>query len=198
MSPRTIPRTGHRGRRGPGRRVLAGVLVSLAALAGCGVRPTGVIIGGDPPRGAAAEQGTRPSGPLGTPLLPPPTGARPGDGTAATITLYLVRGGLPSPVTRPGGGLSPEDTLALLAAGPNGSERAQGLTSAVPRGAAPVSVSADPGGVTVTLPTPVGELSALAVRQIVCTAAAATTPPDRVRVTLVGAGRIAVRPDCPP
>jgi hypothetical protein len=149
-------------RTGLARRVLATGLVSLVAVAGCGVRPSGVITGSDPPRGAVE-----------------PT---------TTITLYLVKSGRPSAVTRPGGPLSQADTLALLAAGPTPREQEQGLTTDVPPEAGPFSVTANPAGHLVVAPsTPASELSTLAVEQIVCTAAAA--PESPAQVTVVGAGQ---------
>jgi hypothetical protein len=151
-------------RTGLARRVLAAGLVSLIAVAGCGVRPSGVITGGDPPSGRVEP----------TPL----------------ITLYLVTNGRLSAVTRPGGPpLSQADTLALLAAGPTAEEQAHGLTTDVPPDAGPFSVTAKPAGrLVVTLSTPASELSTLAVEQIVCTAAA-TAPASPAQVTVVGAGR---------
>jgi len=154
--------------------MLAAGLVSLVAVAGCGVRPSGVIRAGDPPSGAVA-----------------PT---------TTITLYLVRNGRLNVVTRPGPGGRPlftADTLALLAAGPTVREKARGLTTDVPPEAGPFSVTAEPAGhLVVTLSAPAGELSALAVEQIVCTAAA-TTPESPVQVTVVGAGQSAGPRTCP-
>ncbi len=149
-------------RAGRARGPLVAGLLSLVAVAGCGVRPSGVITGGAPPSG----------------------GAQP----AAAVTLYLVRNGRPSPVTRPGGpSLSPADTLTLLAAGPTARERAQGFTTEVPPAAGLFSVTVEPvGHVLVTLSTPAGELSPLAVEQIVCTAAA-MIPDSGAQVTVVGA-----------
>ncbi|WP_084965340.1 GerMN domain-containing protein [Thermoactinospora rubra] len=156
-------------RTGLARRVLAAGLVSLVAVAGCGVRPSDAIGAGAPPSGGVA------------PLAP--------------TTLYLVKNGRLSAVTRPGGRLSPgrpmfpADTLALLAAGPTAEERARGLTTDVPPDAGPFSVTANPPGhVVVTLSTPAGELSTLAVEQIVCTAAA-LAPQGPAQVTVVGAGQ---------
>jgi hypothetical protein len=147
-------------RTGLARRVLAAGLVSLVAVAGCGVRPSGVITGGDPPSGAVVP-----------------------------ITLYLVTDGQLTAVPRPGGPLSQADTLALLAAGPTPREQAQGLTTDVPPEAGPFSVTANPAGhLVVTLSTPASELSTLAVEQIVCTAAA-TAPESPAQVTVVGAGQ---------
>ncbi|MEV6985629.1 hypothetical protein AB0M95_30830 [Sphaerisporangium sp. NPDC051017] len=157
---------------GLARRVLAAGLVSLVAVAGCGVRPSGVVPAGDPPSGAVA-----------------PT---------MTITLYLVKNGRLSAVTRPGGRpLFPADTLALLAAGPSAREKAHGFTTDVPPEAGPFSVTAEPAGhLVVTLSTPAGDLSTLAVEQIVCTAAA-TVPESLAQITVVGAGQSVSPRNCP-
>ncbi|MEU7836656.1 MULTISPECIES: hypothetical protein [unclassified Nonomuraea] len=161
-------------RTGLARRVLAAGLVSLVAVTGCGVRPSDVIRAGDPPSGPVAR----------TP----------------TTTLYLVKNGRLSAVTRPGPPLSQADTLALLAAGPTTAEQAQGLTTDVPPEAAPFSVTAapgrQPGHLAVNPSTPAGKLSALAVEQIVCTAAA-MTPESPVWVSVVGAGQNVGRRNCP-
>ncbi|MGP4098984.1 hypothetical protein [Nonomuraea sp. KM90] len=150
-------------RTGPARRVLAAGLVSLAAVAGCGVRPSDVIEAGDPPSGGVVP--------------------------VTTITLYLVKNGRLSPVARPGLGGRPlfrADTLALLADGPTAREQAKGFTTDVPPQAAPFLVTAKPAGhVLVTPSAAAGDLSALAVQQIVCTAAAAT-PDSPAQVTVAG------------
>jgi len=149
------------------RRVLAAGLVSLVAVAGCGVQPSDAIRVGDPPSGGVA------------PSIAPPM----------KITLFLIKNGRLSAVTRPGGRLLPEDALALLSAGPSAKEQADGFTTDVPPEAGPFSVTAGPeGDVVVTLSTPAGELSALAVSQIVCTTAA-TVPGSPAEITLVGAGQ---------
>ena len=151
-------------RTGSALRVLAAGLVSLVAVTGCGVQPSGVVPAGAPPSGAVA-----------------PT---------ATITLYLVKNGRLSAVTRrhKGHPLFPADRLALLA-GPTPKEKAHGLTTDVPPGARPFTVTAErPDRLVVTLSTAAGDLSALAVDQIVCTTAAAT-PGSAVQITLVGAGQ---------
>jgi hypothetical protein len=144
--------------------VLAAGLAALVTVTGCGVRPSDVITGGAPPSGAVAP--------------------------ATTITLYLVKDDRLSAVTRPGGPpLSPADTLALLAAGPTAREQEQGLTSDVPSSAGLFSVTGRSAGhLVVTLSGPAGELSTLAVDQIVCTAAA-TIPRDSVQVTVAGGGQ---------
>ncbi|MEV0824720.1 hypothetical protein [Nonomuraea rubra] len=152
------------------RRVLAAGLVSLAAVAGCGVRPSDVIEAGDPPSGRVA------------PTWP--------------ITLYLVQNGRLSAVKRSGPPLTPADTLTLLADGPSARERSRGLTTEVPSEAGPFEVTAAPAGhLVVTLSTPVVDLSALAVEQIVCTAAATADGP--AQVTVVGAGQSAGPRTCP-
>ncbi|MGI5268163.1 GerMN domain-containing protein [Nonomuraea sp. CA-218870] len=157
-------------RAGRARRVLAAGLVSLVAVTGCGVRPSDVIPAGDPPSGPVAS--------------------------TTAITLFLVRNGRLSAVTRPGRRLPLAQTLALLAAGPTADERARGLTTDIPRKAGPLSVSAEPAGhVVVTPSAPAGDLSTLAVEQIVCTAAAARERP--VRVTVAGAGQSVDPRDCP-
>ncbi|MFD8526359.1 GerMN domain-containing protein [Streptosporangium canum] len=167
-------------RTGLARRVLAAGLVSLVAVAGCGVQPSDAIDAGDPPSGAVA-------------LTVAPTVA-----PAMKITLYLVKNGRLSAVTRPGGRpLFRADTLALLAAGPTAREQARGFTTEVPPGAGPFSVTVKPTGhLVVTLSTAAGELSALAVEQIVCTAAAAV-PESSAQVTVVGAGQNVGPRNCP-
>jgi hypothetical protein len=159
-------------RTGLARRMLAAGLVSLVAMAGCGVQPSDVIPAGDPPSGRIA-----------------PT---------TTITLYLVKDGRLSAVTRPNDRpMFPADTLALLADGPTAGERAHGFTTDVPPEAGPFSVTAESAGhLVVTLSTPAGELSTPAVGQIVCTAAA-TTPENSAQVTVVGAGQSVGPQNCP-
>ncbi|MEU7860722.1 hypothetical protein [Nonomuraea sp. NPDC049141] len=159
-------------RTGLARRVLAAGLVSLLAVAGCGVRPTDVITGADPPSGAVAPN--------------------------TTITLYLVKNGRLSAVTRPPSGrpMFKADTLALLAAGPTAREQARGFTTAIPPETGPFSVTAAPvGHLVVTVSTPAGKLSTLAVDQIVCTAAA--TPGGAAQVTVIGAGQSVGPRNCP-
>lgn len=174
-------------RTGLARRVLAAGLVSLAAVTGCGVQPSDVIPAGAPPSGRVAP--------------------------ATTITLYLVKDGRLGVVTRPGDRpMFPADTLALLADGPTAGERARGFTTDVPPEAGPFSVTAKPAGrLVVTLSSPAGDLSALAVGQIVCTAAARVpenpgsqgnpenpeNPGNPVQVTVVGAGQSVGPRSCP-
>lgn len=87
----------------------------------------------------------------------------------------------------------------LLAEGPTPSEQAEGLTTDIPRDAAPFSVSTERvDRPVVTVATPADELPALAVDQIVCTVAAAMRPPERsAQVTVVGAGQSVGPRSCP-
>ncbi|MER7132089.1 hypothetical protein [Streptosporangium saharense] len=150
-----------RTRIGLARRTLAAGLVSLVAVAGCGVRPSDAIGAGEPPSGAV--------------------------GPGWEITLYLVKDGRLSAVTRPSSRpLYRADTLALLAAGPTVMERSDGLTTDVPPGAAPFSVTTKPGGRLVVTPsTPANDLSPLALEQIACTTAA-TRQETPTQITITG------------
>lgn len=160
-------------RAGPGRLGLALGLAALVAVAGCGVRPSDPISVGAPPSGGVA--------------------------THTTLTLYLVKDGRPSPVKRSDDSRPwfRADILALLAVGPTAGERANGFTTDIPAGAGPFSVTpVKAGHLVVTLSAPAGELSPLAVDQIVCT----TTAPERdhpAQVTIIGAGQSVGPRDCP-
>ncbi|MFF5990813.1 hypothetical protein [Prauserella flavalba] len=141
------------------RRGLWPGVAALLALAGCGVQPSGVIVGASPPSGAAA----------------------PGPAT----TLYFLSAGRPFPVLRAGPPLSYADTLAELAAGPTEEERARGLGTEVPPEAAPFTVTASGAGrVVVTLSMSPERLSTVATEQIACTAA-----DRRGEVVLFGEGQ---------
>ncbi|MER6582981.1 hypothetical protein [Nonomuraea sp. NPDC001023] len=151
------------------RRALAACLVALVA--GCGVRPSDAISAGEPPRGSVA--------------------------LTTTIVLYLVKDGRLSAVTRPSARpLFRTERLALLAAGPTAEERAFGLSTEVPPEAEPFVVTVKARGRMVLTPSaPGGDLSSLAVQQIVCTAAA--LPDSPARIAVAGA-RTGVDPrDCP-
>jgi len=133
-------------------RVVLIAVLGVVLTAGCGVRPSGVITGG-----------------------PAPT--RPVEGAA----LYFLAKSSLTPALRPTRQpLSPTQTLALLQAGPNGDELAANLTSEVPTGLDPVTVTTDPSGnVDVVVSVDVTTLSTRAVDQIVCTVrdALSTTAP---------------------
>lgn len=161
-------------RPGLARRVLVAGLVSLVAATGCGVRPSDVIPAGDPPSGGVVS-------------------------STAAITLYLVKDGRLSAVTRRSARpLFRPDTLSLLSDGPTAAERARGLTTEVPPEAAPFSMAPKAAGhLTVTVSIPAEELSSLAVQQIVCTVAAATAPQSPTQVTVAGAGQSIGPRDCP-
>ncbi|GAA2872474.1 hypothetical protein GCM10020220_072180 [Nonomuraea rubra] len=151
-------------------RARRGPRLARAAVAGCGVRPSDVIEAGDPPSGARRTD-------LADHPLP-----------GAERPLSAVK--------RSGPPLTPADTLTLLADGPSARERSRGLTTEVPSEAGPFEVTAAPAGhLVVTLSTPAGDLSALAVDQIVCTAAATADGP--AQVTVVGAGQSAGPRTCP-
>ncbi|TDC70028.1 hypothetical protein E1200_06465 [Actinomadura sp. GC306] len=81
-------------------------LAAGAALAGCGIRPTGIVGAGEPPAAGAAP---------------------------ATITVYLVRDGRLVPVARPGLPGLPSLAVQQLAVPPTGPERAMGLRTEVRR-----------------------------------------------------------------
>lgn len=134
------------------RHLLAGIVLVALLSAGCGVRPSGVITGG-----------------------PAPTGQ------ARGVALYFLADSSLTPVLRqtrqP---LWPTQTLALLQNGPNGDERAANLTSEIPAGLDPVTVTTHPSGnVDVVVSADVTTLSTTAVDQIVCTVrdALSTTAP---------------------
>lgn len=163
------------GRR---RGLLAGAALAAAAVlvAGCGVRPSGVITGNPAPSGPA--QGAE---------------------------LYLLSGGELTPVVRPSGRrLSPVETLTLLAAGPRPEESAQGFGTEVPAslGAVSVTSGAPEAGIVVTLTGDVSGLSGTALDQITCTAVAAVFPryrvPGEVPVTITGGGRTREPQVCDP
>ncbi|MET8045787.1 hypothetical protein ABZU25_33565 [Micromonospora sp. NPDC005215] len=130
------------------RRALlaAGVLLTLLATGGCGVRPSDVITGR--PAVSGPSQG---------------------------IELYLLAEGQLVLVLRPAAqGASPADTLALLAAGPQENERSQGFTSEVPAGLDPVTVTSGAnrsGGLTVRTTGAAQSLSSEAADQVICTVA---------------------------
>ncbi|OLT36710.1 hypothetical protein BJF79_30970 [Actinomadura sp. CNU-125] len=128
------------------------VLGIVLAAGGCGVRPTGITPAGNTPRaGAQAER----------------------------ITLYLVKDGGLTAVTRPGLPGRPFLGIAQLAVRPTASEWRRGLRTEVPGpldgGPGPSIV--DPGVsvhtyVMISMKPPERSLSRTATAQIVCTAAA--------------------------
>ncbi|WP_433308502.1 hypothetical protein ACQP0U_18020 [Micromonospora sp. CA-269861] len=153
------------GRRTGHALLAGGLLLGTLLAAGCGVRPSAVITGR-------------------------PAVSGPGQGVA----LYLVGQGelvlvLRSATAEP----APANVLALLAAGPEETERRQGLTSEVPAGLDPVTVTSaadQSGGLTVRTTTAARALSVNAVNQIVCTVADAAAQTgftnSSAPVTIVG------------
>lgn len=124
------------------RHLLAWVVLIAVLDAGCGVRPSGVITGNPAPAG-------------------PAEGAN----------LYFLADSSVRLVRRPTRQhLSPTQTLALLQDGPDRDDRAANLTSEVPTGLDPVTVTIDASGnVDVVVSADVTTLSTTAVDQIVCT-----------------------------
>jgi hypothetical protein len=124
------------------RHLLARMALIAVLTTGCGVRPSGVITG-----------------------WPAPTEHVGG------VTLYFLAGSALTPVVRPARGpLWPTQTLTLLQNGPDAEERATNLTSEVPAGLDPVTVTTDASGnVHVVVSADVTTLSTAAVDQIVCT-----------------------------
>lgn len=132
----------------------AGIVLALLALfgslAGCGIRPTGVLTGGQAPIGVG-------SGP----------------------TLYFLVNGKLAPVPRAIGHLgTPTGALELLFGGPLDSERQQGVTTALPPIASFAEVTValheasfdDYPSLDVYLPIDVLSLNSDAVMQVICTA----------------------------
>ncbi|HUQ58307.1 GerMN domain-containing protein [Lentzea sp.] len=118
------------------------VLLCLAVLTACGIRPT------DPIPGLVA-----PTGPI--------------EDTAPSV--FWALNGSAVPIGRPQGSLAGFDVIALLAQGPTGAEQSHGLTTEVPIDAVPATVDRVANGLDVTLSTDVSQLSPVAVQQIVCT-----------------------------
>jgi hypothetical protein len=144
------------------RHLLAWVVLIAVLGAGCGVRPSGVITG-----------------------RPAPTGAAEG------ANLYLLADSSLRLVRRPTRQhLSPTQTLALLQDGPNRDERAENLTSEVPTGLDPVTITIDASGnVDVVVSADVTRLSTTAFDQIVCTVRDALSTTAPVTITSDAATR---------
>ena len=134
------------------RHLLVWVVLIAVLNAGCGVRPSGVITG-----------------------RPAPTGAAEG-----AVLYFLANSSLTMVRRSTRQHLSPTQTLALLQDGPNRDDRAANLTSEVPTGLDPVTVTIDASGnVDVVVSADVTTLSTTAIDQIVCTVreALSTTAP---------------------
>lgn len=134
--------------------VLASVLTSVLTVAGCGVRPTGILSAGSHP------------------VV---------NGRAPTMTLYLVRGKRLARVARPGLAGHPYLPLAQLGLPVTADERRRGLHSEIDDPYAMTVYEVRRGVVGVQLPglrfgggraEPGGEWSRTALAQVVCTAEA--------------------------
>lgn len=146
------------------RKLLAGFVALAVLSSGCGVRASGVITGGAAPTGPAEG-----------------------------VSLYLVSSKRLTPVLRATRAKrAPIETLALLAAGPDADERAQGFTTDIPPDMRVLNVVSDASGVVVMVSADVATLSATAVDQIVCTVSETPTSDMRApgsgpfTVTVVG------------
>ncbi|WP_406634661.1 hypothetical protein [Amycolatopsis sp. WGS_07] len=130
------------------KRVLGIALVSILALAGCGIQPTGVVPAGNAPAGFQ----------LGTP--------RP------QITLYFVYAGQLSPVQRAWArDATPTTVLTELFGGPTALEEKEGFYSMLSPGRhVTVDTSAQP--VTVTVAESMKQLYPIGLQQVVCTVSA--------------------------
>ncbi|MER7825573.1 hypothetical protein ABTX85_23785 [Streptomyces sp. NPDC096097] len=139
-------------------------------LTGCGIKRTGVIDSGHAP----------------TVKVP---------GGKSTVIYFLSKEGdrlVPTPISGfEGHNINPEVLLLLLLEGPHGRAGEVGLTTALPRLAAgkddQLSVSSySHTGVTVGVPFAVGNLSAPARMQLVCTIGLSAVPDTDSPVTLKG------------
>jgi hypothetical protein len=132
----------------------ATALTAVLALAGCGIGDAGPMKAGPPATGGLTADGSR------------------------VLRVYFVTPHGTWPVTRPAPpGTGPQDALDALLTGPTPAERARGLVTMLPASSASVRVRASPGTVDLHLPWLVADLDAVAVSQLVCTAAAAPGVP---------------------
>ena len=164
------------------RRLLASVVLlalglSFALLcAGCGVRPSGVILGDAAPTG-------------------PVNG----------VTLFFVRNNQLVPSLRATDtALTPAETVSLLVTdGVNAQEGALGLRTDIPPGLAPVDITTNAIGTTLVIATDPHQLSTMAVNQLLCTArtalasGSALSPNGFFIIGPGSAGRIGPLGQCP-
>lgn len=127
------------------RLLVLAVLLGLACV-GCGVQPSGVIPGD-----------------------PAPTGPVNG------VTLYFVRNGEVVPALRATDtALTPTEAMnLLLTGGVDDQERAVGLSTDLPPGTGPATLTNDATGTTLTIAVDPGPLRPAAKNQLVCTAQSA-------------------------
>lgn len=161
---------------------LPALLLPLVVVAGgCGIRASDVVEVGDPAVVEVApgrEQGTLlyfVSPPPGKRLMPV---VRPVD-----LTSY----GRPDATGAVHAWRRSDKAIAMLLDGPDKSEAAAGLRTELPATVGVSSLTLGPDGALVRLSTPVGELSAVARQQLICTAAQALTLGSAVAVRVSGA-----------
>ncbi|MFC9297623.1 hypothetical protein ACFTWH_26895 [Streptomyces sp. NPDC057011] len=157
-------------------------LAGCALLAGCGIKPTGVVESGH-----AAT------------LKSP--------GAKAAALYFVSKEGdrlVPVPFTFDGGyTIAPRALARLLLDGPIGPAQEAGLTTALPRLPAgqedvlAVSEYAPGSGMTVRVPFAVGSLSELARSQLVCTVGVSAVPDTLSPVTLQGTDTALPAAECP-
>lgn len=141
------------------------LLAVLLACVGCGVQPSGVIPGD-----------------------PAPTGPVNG------VTLYFVHNGEVVPTLRATDtALNPTETMnLLLTGGVDEQESASGLTTDLPPGAGPATLTNDATGATLTIAVDPGPLRPAAKDQLVCTAQSALAQGFTTTTTV---GLVIVGPD---
>jgi hypothetical protein len=122
----------------------AGPALAILLLAGCGVRPTGVVYAGDAPVATAS-------------------------GSPRSQVFLLSDGGIPTPVRRPADPADPQRVFDALLSGPTQEERARGLTTEL-TGIKKIAVhDLDGRALLVEAIPPVIKLPAQAYAQIYCT-----------------------------
>ena len=138
-----------------------GLFAIVLLAAGCGVRPSGVIVGEEAPSGPAV-------GSVGN-----------------TATVYFVLDGKLAPVSRTGVSDVYADRVRVLEQGPNEDERASGYTTELPPTFEPIAIGISEAAIGVN----VRELTPNAVSQLVCTVIASGGGGPSKTVTLSGGGQ---------
>ncbi|WP_410640278.1 hypothetical protein [Amycolatopsis sp. lyj-346] len=126
------------------------VFAVLLLVSACGIKPTPVV----------------PAGPA--PTLRSPAS----NGRGTDLILYFVLGDRVAPVARLSDGVvGVESALTRLLDGPSTDERADGYTTALPRGSG--AITSTPGSPpTINVPFPLRPLAGVGINQLVCTAIA--------------------------
>jgi hypothetical protein len=161
---------------------LVALLALVGVLAGCGVRPTGVVDAGEPAEGP----------------LPLTSGSPdPAPKSGPWMVLFFVQDGALVQSVRVGQPAdAPQDALLSLAKGPDNRERAVGMYSELPLDTGALQLGKlNNGTVTVFMETDPNDLSDLAASQITCTLGA--TQFAKFAVTLAGSnGESRIEPPC--